>query len=212
MPIIDLSHKIEEGMPVYPGTPEVRITRFSTIKKEGYAEKELHLATHIGTHLDAPAHIIEGGKTLDLFPVASFSGKACIIPFSFEDIEEQDITEYLSEFEDQIRDCEFVLLHTKWSEKWGSPDYYTHFPALDKKAAEYLAGFRLSGIGTDTISIDVYDSKNFEAHHTILASDMLIIENLCHLEQIRDPQFRFLALPLFIKDSDGSPARAIAEY
>ena len=212
MLIIDLTHKIESGMPVFPGTPEVKISQFSTIEKDGFAEKEIQLATHIGTHMDAPAHMISGGKTLDQFLISKFFGSAIVIPFSDEDIDGQDKQEYLSQFENEIRDCEFVLLHTKWSEKWGTEKYFSHFPALDKKAAEYLSGFYLSGIGIDTISIDVHDSETYEAHHELLKSEIVIIENLCNLEQIRGQGFRFSALPLFISDSDGAPVRAVVEY
>ena len=72
MLIIDLTHKIESGMPVFPGTPEVKISQFSTIEKDDFAEKEIQLATHIGTHMDAPAHMISGGKTLDQFLISYF--------------------------------------------------------------------------------------------------------------------------------------------
>lgn len=212
MLIIDLTHKIESGMPVFPGTPEVKISQFSTVEKDGFAEKQLYLASHIGTHMDAPAHMISGGKTLDQFLISKFSGRACIIPFSDEDIDGQDKQEYLSQFENEIRDSEFVILHTKWSEKWGTKEYFSHFPALDKKSAEYLAGFYLSGIGIDAISIDFHDSEIFEAHQELLKSEIVIIENLCNLEQIRGQGFRFSAFPLLISDSDGSPVRAVVEY
>ncbi len=212
MRIIDLTHKIEDGMPIFPGTPEVKISQFSTVKKDGFAEKEICLATHIGTHMDAPAHMIDGGKTLDQFLLSKFTGSACIIPFSSDDIDGQDKQDYLSQFEEIIKESDFVILYTKWSEKWGTEEYYSNFPALDKNSAEYLASFYLSGIGIDAISIDVCDSKNYEAHHALLSNEMVIIENLCQLDQIRPQQFKFSAFPLLITDSDGSPVRALVEY
>ena len=212
MRILDLSHKIEDGMPIYPGTPKVNITSLASVEKDGFAVKNLHLSSHIGTHMDAPAHMIESGKTLDQFLLSKFSGSACIIPFSNDDIDGQDKQEYLSQFEDIIKECDFIILHTKWSEKWGTEEYFSNFPALDGKSAEYLASFYLSGIGIDTISIDVYNSQNYEAHHALLNSEMVIIENLCYLDQIRSQRFKFSAFPLLITDSDGSPVRAMAEY
>ncbi len=208
---IDLSHIIEEGMPVFPGTPQVRIQQFSTVEKEGYAEKELELATHIGTHVDAPAHMIANGKTLDQFQISDFTGKALMIPFSHDDLEEIEQDVYLSQFESKIRDAEFIILKTGWSEKWGDPDYFKNFPALDKKGAEYLAGFRIKGIGLDAISIDQYDSTDYVAHHELLGNQILIIENLRGLESIRNDEFNIYVFPLKIKDADGSPVRAVAE-
>ena len=212
MHIIDLSHRIENGMPVFPGTPEVKIEQLYTVEKDGFAEKALGLVTHVGTHMDAPAHMIGGGKTLDQYPISKFSGNACLIPFSWEDIDEQAQDEYLSEFESVIRDCDFVILNTGWSEKWGNPAYFKNYPALDKKGAEYLSGFRLDGIGIDAISIDQEENTQYEVHHEVLGNDIVIIENLCHLDTIRSQVFRFSALPLFISGADGSPVRAIAEY
>ncbi len=212
MHIIDLSHRIENGMPVFPGTPEVNIEQLYSVEKDGFAEKALHLITHVGTHIDAPAHIIGGAKTLDQFPISKFTGTACLIPFSWDDIEEQDQDEYLSEFESIIRDCDFVILKTGWSKNWGKPEYFKKYPALDKKGAEYLSGFRLNGVGLDGISIDLEENTDFDVHQELLGNEMIIIENLCQLDLIRSQVFRFSAYPLFVTDADGSPVRAIAEY
>lgn len=212
MHILDLSHKIENGMPLFPGTPNIKITDLCTVEKDGFAQKELNILTHVGTHMDAPAHMIAGGKTLDQFMISKFTGKACLIPFRHDDLDGQDQEVYLSQFEDLIRDCDFVLLHTSWSEKWGSPEYFKNYPALDLKGAQYLTGFYLSGIGLDAISIDLEENKEYEVHHEVLGNEMIIIENLCHLDQIRAQTFKFTAFPLHITDADGSPVRAVAEY
>lgn len=198
-------------MPVFPGTPEVSVKQFSTIEKEGYAEKDLVLGTHIGTHMDAPAHMIKGGKTLDQYQVADFIGQAFIIPFAYDDLEDNSQLEYLSQFETEIRESDFIILKTNWSVKWGMKDYFEKYPALDKSAAEYLSGFRLKGIGLDAISIDQYDNEKFDAHHILLGNEILIVENLCNLEKIRSSSFKLYVFPLRITASDGSPIRAIAE-
>ena len=212
MHLIDLSHRIENGMPVFPGTPAVNIEQLFSVEKDGFAEKGLDLITHLGTHIDAPAHMIRGAKTLDDFPISKFCGNACLIPFAKDDIEGQDQEKYFSQFEDLIRDCDFVLLHTSWSKKWGSPEYFKNYQALDIIGAKYLSGFYLSGIGIDTISIDFEDNTNYDVHHEVLGNEIIIIENLCHLEQIRAQTFKFSAFPLPITDADGSPVRAVVEY
>jgi len=208
---IDLSHPIENKMPVFPGTPEVEIKQFSTVEKEGFAEKELSLATHIGTHMDAPAHMIGGGKTLDQYQVSDFTGRAFIIPFSHDDLEEMEQEEYLSQFENEIRDADFIILKTNWSEKWGSDAYFKDYPALNKSGAEYLAGFRIKGIGLDAISIDQDSNEKYDAHHVVLGNEILIIENLTGLDKIRSSFFNLFVFPLKIVDADGSPLRAVAE-
>lgn len=71
--IIDLSQPIYQGMPVYPGDPAVKI---SDIAKKKYIISKISFGNHTGTHIDAPSHMISGGKTLNDFPLEYFSGKA----------------------------------------------------------------------------------------------------------------------------------------
>jgi len=81
MKIIDLTHSISPNMPVYPGTePPVFITGCS-IDDISFLEKKITLYSHTGTHMDAPAHLIKGSKTLDLLPIEHFYGKAISQPF-----------------------------------------------------------------------------------------------------------------------------------
>jgi kynurenine formamidase len=79
MKVIDLSHPVSPGMPVYPGTePPVFVTGTS-IAQAGFLEKKITLFSHTGTHVDAPAHLIEGAMTLDELPVDQFIGKAIVL-------------------------------------------------------------------------------------------------------------------------------------
>lgn len=208
---VDISHPIEDKMPVFPGTPEVKVSQFSTVEIEGFAEKELEIATHIGTHMDAPAHMISGGKTLDQYHVADFTGLAYVIPFSLDDLDGVKQNEYLSQFEDEIRKADFIILKTDWSEKWGTKEYFKDYPALDKTGAEYLSGFRIKGIGLDAISIDQDNNDKYEAHQIVLGNQILIIENLCGLDKVRNQFIKLFVFPLKIVDADGSPLRAVAE-
>lgn len=75
MKIIDLTHFIEEKMPVFPGTEPPRIIQKNTIKKDGFAEKLFTMYSHTGTHIDAPSHMIEGGHSLNDFSIEKFIGK-----------------------------------------------------------------------------------------------------------------------------------------
>lgn len=71
--LIDLTHPIASNMPVYPGTePPVLITG-CTIDESGFLEKKITLYSHTGTHVDAPAHLIKGAKTLDRLPIMNDS-------------------------------------------------------------------------------------------------------------------------------------------
>ena len=75
MKYIDLSHPISEETSTYPSDPDISIVREKEIHLDHTLLHRFTMGTHTGTHLDAPAHIIYGGKTLDAFPINSFMGQ-----------------------------------------------------------------------------------------------------------------------------------------
>lgn len=79
MPLVDLSHPLTTGMPVYPGDPEVTFAPALTVAADGVAVERLGLGSHSGTHLDAPAHSIPGGRTVDRIPLELLWGPARVL-------------------------------------------------------------------------------------------------------------------------------------
>ena len=79
MTVIDLTHTIREDMPVYPGMETPRLETVSTYETDYFKESRMTLYTHTGTHMDPPAHLYPGKKTLDQFPADQFIGKALVI-------------------------------------------------------------------------------------------------------------------------------------
>ena len=77
---IDFTHIISPSMSTFPGTPAPELTTVATVPVNYYRETKLQLYSHMGTHMDAPAHIIENGRTLDQFPAEHFIGSAVVIP------------------------------------------------------------------------------------------------------------------------------------
>ena len=65
MKFIDLSVVVNEETPVYPGDPPIKIQPAGVFAKDGYNDHLVSIGTHVGTHMDAPLHMIDGGKTLD---------------------------------------------------------------------------------------------------------------------------------------------------
>ena len=72
MRFVDLSHQISNEMSTYPSDPDISIVREKEINSDRTLLHRFTMGTHTGTHLDAPAHIISGGKLLDDFPLSSF--------------------------------------------------------------------------------------------------------------------------------------------
>jgi arylformamidase len=207
MALIDLTHPIDNMIPVFPGEPGPKISNIAEHKTHGYRVKWLEMGSHTGTHMDAPAHLIPDGKTLDQFSVSHFTGIATVIPIppltSFIEIP------FLTRFQEKIRESGFVLFATGWSKFWGADKYFRDFPVLTADAARWLAGHPLKGIGMDTISADPVNSVSLQIHHIILNAGILIIENLLFPQGFHADKAVFHCFPLRIADADGSPVRAV---
>src|SRR5579863_1472099 len=76
---IDLSISITANMPVYPGDPVTKIDSAGIIEKDGFEAHYFSMLNHIGTHIDAPSHMIKNGKNLDKFPLETFTGRGICI-------------------------------------------------------------------------------------------------------------------------------------
>ena len=79
MKVIDLTHKIQEDMPVYPGTETPKLIPANSYEVDGFKETLMQMYSHTGTHMDPPAHLFADRTTLDQFPASQFIGKALVI-------------------------------------------------------------------------------------------------------------------------------------
>lgn len=211
MRIIDLTHTISETMPVYPGTEPPALSVANTYEDSGFRETLLHLYSHTGTHMDAPRHIFADGVSLDQKEISGFVGRACVIDATAVPPGGTIDLSYLTKNEARVAQAEFVLFRTGWEAHWGTPEYFGAYPVISTEVAEYLAAHHKKGIGLDNIGLDPIADEGLSLHHIVLKqANMVIIENLCNLDQIGDAEFLFLALPLKYEDADGAPVRAIA--
>lgn len=209
MTLFDLTHTISPGMPVYPGTEPPSLTRANTVERDGFAETLLGMYSHTGTHIDAPAHMLAGGPTLDQLDAGRFVGRACVIDVSTAGAPaiEQAALEAHAHL---IDGCRFALLHTGWARYWGQDRYFRGFPILSLEATRWLARRGLSGIGVDAISIDPVGTTDFPNHLEVFRAGMISVENLTGLDRLAGRTFLFSCLPLKLERADGSPVRAVA--
>ncbi len=207
--LIDLTHPIHPSMPVYPGTEPPVFQQANTLEKDGFAEKRLSLFTHTGTHMDAPAHIMPEGRTLDSYEASHFVGPARVIDLGYR-ADQRILPEDLHPLAEELEQLDFLIFRTGWSAHWGSSRYFRGFPTLTVEAAEWLVRFDLKGAGIDAISFDPVDDPTLPVHQTLLGADWVLVENLTHLDRLSKNQFTFSCLPLHLADADGSPIRAVA--
>jgi arylformamidase len=207
MRVVDLSHVIEEGMPVFPGDAPPRLEAVCTVEQCGFYERKLVMGSHTGTHMDAPAHMISAGACLDAMPAERFAGPGRVV--DVRQFNQKRVPLDYLEAQD-LDGAEFVLLYSGWDSRWGRDAYFHDYPVLSIAAAKWLAGLGLKGLGLDMISADPAYPPEAEIHHALLGSGMVLIENLCGLDGLPASGFTFCAQPLKLKDADGSPVRAVA--
>jgi kynurenine formamidase len=207
--LVDLSHAITPGMPVWPGTPGPELIPLASIASDGFAEQSIRLSSHTGTHLDAPAHILEGGATLDRLDPGRFFGSAMIVD-ALELPGGSIGLDLLEPYSEMIASVDFVLFHTGWSRYWGQGLYDQAFPMLDDAAASWIAGIPLKGAGLDCPSFDHPWSRDYPVHRRLLEAGILLIENLTNLHLLPASGFSLSVFPLGIAGAEACPVRAVA--
>lgn len=207
--VLDLSHTIETGMQIYPGDPDVSISK-GLVHKEDYCHVDrVCIGSHSGTHIDAPYHFLEDGRRIDQFPAEYFIGHGVVIPLTGKQGNEPIAKAELMPWEAQLKKTAVALLCTGWDAHFGKPEYESH-PFLSSEAAEFLVACGIKIVGTDALNIDSSINGEFPAHDVLLSKEVLIVENLTGLNAVpENPTGLFSFLPLKIKDSDGSPVRAV---
>jgi kynurenine formamidase len=200
MKLIDLSVTVNSNTPVFPGDPHVKIEKVNFFEKGSFEDHQISLGNHVGTHIDAPSHMVEGGKNLKDFPIEKFVARTVCL----------DVREgfSLDEVKKTVPGVEAVLFYTGMSQKYGNEQYFEDFPTVPTEVAQYLSELSLKMVGVDTCSVD--GGEPFEGHKILLGRDILLIENLTNLEKLLGKKFKLYAFPLKL-EIDGAPARVVAE-
>lgn len=200
--IIDLSHLIQDGMPVYPGDTETVLVQSRNIQTDYYNNHQISMNMHAGTHIDGPMHLLDCKEYLSEFPVDTFLGDGCLL-----DVSGLTVIDYNEEYEQLIKEEQIVILYTGHSKWYGQEQYFTDYPVLTVAFAELLVRKRTKMVGMDTPSPDKYP---FEVHKCLFQNRILIAENLTHVDQLLNIKaFEIIALPLHIQ-ADSSVARVVA--
>jgi len=206
MPIYDITVPIRSGMPVYEGDPAIEIQAWSALAKGDSANVSfLHFGAHTGTHVDAPAHFIEGTRKIDALSLEALIGRARVIRVP------DDVVEIGPDF---LAGCDLdrverVLFHTGNSSFW-SEGFRKDFTHLLPEAAEILVDRGVKLVGTDYLSIEKFHSGHHRTHLALLSNNVVIVEGL-NLSDIAPGDYELICLPLRIAEGagDGAPARAV---
>ena len=198
-----------ESTQVFPGSPNLRILKWSNYDLHQYASEVIFTSTHLGTHVDAPIHFNSTGESVDEIPLKKIVvlDNAKVLKIIKNDDESIDVDE-IKRYDIEKNDT--VLIYTGWSSNKLKDNYFEKNPGLSKTAAEYLSGLGVNLVGIDSPSIDPAFDKQFSSHKVFSSKSIPIVENLINLDKIKKDNFIFIALPLKLKNCSGSPVRAVA--
>jgi kynurenine formamidase len=193
-----------------------------------YASYSFSTPEHGGTHLDAPLHFSERGRSTDQVPLDQLIARAVVIDVSSSAAANPDYRLSAADVQaferqhGQIAAGTIVLLRTDWSRRWPDVKAYLgddtpgdasklRFPSYGEDAARLLVEERRAGaLGVDTASIDYGRSTDFVVHRTAAAQQVAGLENLTNLDQVPATGATIIALPIKIEGGSGGPVRVVA--
>lgn len=203
--VYDISLILGEAA-TYPGdTPYSREIVSEIASGADYNLSTLTLCAHAGTHLDAPAHLIAGGKTLDQYPLNRF-----LLPGRVISVEDNESIPRDALKDVDVRAGEALLFKTRNS-RCGLPRQSTFtedFVYLSEDAAQLCLDLGASLVGIDYLSVDKYGNDTAPVHHLLLKNDVLILEGI-DLKEVSPGEYFLLCSPLKVKGAEAAPARAI---
>lgn len=203
MKYIDLSHEFVDAMPVFPGDPETTLKQITSIPKEGYTDHQLTTAMHVGTHMDAPLHMVEGGKYMSEISVDRFAGPGCVLDVRGKKEIDKSVLSGVS-----IPEGAIVLLHTGLSSLYGTEQYTKEYPKIAESFAQALVTAKVKILGMDMLNPDTEES--FPIHKILLSHEILIIENLTNLDALENQKdFEVFAFPIKLH-ADAASVRVVA--
>mgnify|MGYP006177551689 FL=1 len=218
--LIDLTLTLgSDRISLVPGLVGVETESIQTHETHARSNQKLCLATHIGTHVDAPFHFVDGATTVENMPLEKYAGPAILLDLRSvskgqEPLTIAEITEAGANPE-TVKD-QIVVLFTGWAEaESGGPRFYGHGPYLGTDTAGYLADCGANAVAVD-FPIDKHPDtplstiKDFPVHRLLLGQNIPLIENLINLDKLVGKQFELWALPLKLKGGDGAATRAVA--
>ena len=209
MRVLDLTHAFDNGMPVFPGLPDPSFEHIAQVEEDGYAMTRYAMLNHIGTHVDAPAHQIAGGDTLDEIGLERLVTDAVRIDVSHRAPHGPVPLDELQPELERVRAGDIVLFYSDNARNYGGDAYWTGWSYPDAEASRALIERGISAIGFDGPSADPVDSTTFDLHRIWLSAGRMILENVNNLDQLPD-RAQVVVAPMKVARANGAPTRVFA--
>ena len=207
MRFLDISLPVSPDLPVWPGDPAIVLERYRNISEGNDSnDSRLSCSVHTGTHVDAPAHFVKDGQTVEQLALDILIGQALVVDLPDINVITPDVLEKRNiPFETKR-----LLFKTKNSALWAQPrlQFNPDYVALSAEAAGWIVQKGIQLVGIDYLSVQKFDDAKPDTHSILLGADIIIVEGL-NLQNIKPGSYELICLPLKLAGSDGAPARVI---
>jgi kynurenine formamidase len=214
MRLIDLSQPVTHGGPNCPVHPPVSANVVAMHAKDNWHMEVITLATHTGSHLDAPLHKIAGGKSIDRIPLESFVGEAVLADLRDSTADLPIGSDLLASRLNGDLSDRIILLATGWGDRRAaSEEWHYHSPYLAPDGAQWLVDRKVRAVGIDHYSIGgSRDPDNTRTHEILLGNEVWIVEELRFPAEVftLGGRFAFQALPINFPGHSGAFCRPVA--
>ena len=214
MRLLDLSQPLFDNAPNCPVHPPVSFRRTADHPQGGWRMEEIAMATHTGSHLDAPLHRIAEGRSISDLPLETFVGPARVADLRGLGPDEPITPSLLAARLAGLARGDIVLLATGWGDRRAkSPEWLEHSPFVGPEAARWLVARQARGVGIDHYSIGGSGPLNAETHTILLGAGLWVVEELRFPPEVFAlPQpLKFWALPLNWPGCSGAFCRPVVE-
>jgi arylformamidase len=205
--IIDITVEISENMVVWEGDPGVRIRQVLKIKNgDSYNLTRLDLGVHNGSHVDAPLHFLEDGKSIVQFPLSQMVGPVQVVEINKSiDLITADVLKNAGIHPETKR----LLFKTRNSDYWRGQDliFQKDYCGVTTDGAQFLAALDLQLVGIDYLSISPLIDLE-EPHRILMRRGVIILESV-NLTEVNPGFYDLYCLPLKLVGCEGAPARVI---
>ncbi|NOY98881.1 MAG: cyclase family protein [Chloroflexi bacterium] len=207
MTLYDISLPISPDLPVWPGDPPIVLEQVTSMDAGGDANvSRLAAGVHIGTHVDAPHHFLNDGRTVEDLPLDVLTGP-CFVLHLADDVDA--VTAAVLDAAPIPAGTSRLLLRTRNSALWArrEREFQTDFVAVTADGAAWLVAHGVRLVGVDYLSVAPFDAP-VPTHQVVLQAGMVVIEG-CDLSRVPAGNYDLYCLPLKLVGADGAPARAI---
>jgi kynurenine formamidase len=223
--VVDLSYAISDELPRWPGDGKSFEARTDCkIESDGYFARSFWMLEHYGTHLDAPAHFVPGGMTVEAIPAERLFGAAVVLDMRGAAASDPDCelaASHVAAWEaahGRIPQGGIVLLRTGWASRWPDAVRYRnqdaagsmHFPGFGPDAVRIFIERGVSGIGCDTMSVDPGRTNEYPVHRLALGAGLYQLENLADLTALPEAGAFLMVAPIKLQGGSGGPCRVFA--